>query len=372
MMRPIPFLATVSVALMAIYGVVSLFQMNPTVKSVHFDQTAEPQNIDNGDLPQSSNINTKGHTQNLEANMLQDKAFQRSVQSIAASYAKQSRFPASSMPIPDREALQKYIPNKSFGASLPYEGPNGQPWRFGLKTNKFRYFHGEQIEIFVQLQGDSQQVNANVSVSVLANREVIHEAGKGVLSNGQFITQIDTGKVDTKNWPSEIQVMAIAEMNGETMQVVETIRYDVSIADVKSVGEGTVENEYLVIPVSIDTEKTGYFRITGVLFGAESDKPLISLEGKSKVQGDNNTIQLKAHRDALFVGGEEGPYVLKHLWVEKMPGPPDFSAAFGQSHESSYPISKHSFDEYSAASYEDPSAERSLEFLNKVSGEVHD
>jgi len=272
------------------------------------------------------------------------------------------------MPIQNEEALQKYIPNQSMGASLPFEGPNGEALRFGLRTNKYRYFEDESIEISVSLMGDNALVDAEIVVSILADRKELHRVASGSLSMGSFKTVLDTKEVNTGSWPKELHLQAVAVINGETMQVVETFRYEPQIASVKSVGKGTVEDDYLVIPVAIDTDARGYFRITGVLFSEGTDKPLVHLEGKSKITINNDTVELKAQLRSLQVSEDEGPYQLKHLWLEKMPGPPDYETAYGVADEDAYPIGEHSFDEYADTDYEDPAAKRSLEFLNKIGG----
>jgi len=297
-----------------------------------------------------------------------NKDFKQSVKGIAKSFAAQSRFPASSMPIKNEEALQKYIPNQSMGASLPYEGPNGEALRFGLRTDKYRYFEDEVIEVFVSLTGGDAVLDADIVVSIVADRKVLHQVANGPLSMGSFKAVIDTQSLNTSGWPKELHLQAVAVINGETMQIVETFRYEPQIATVESVGKGTVEDDYLVIPVAIDTDARGYFRITGVLFSEATQKPLLHLEGKSKITINNDTVELKAQLRSLQVADDEGPYQLKHLWLEKMPGPPDYETAYGVADEEAYSIDEHSFDEYSDIDYEDPAAKRSLEFLNKIGG----
>lgn len=358
MMRPIPLFITVCISFVILFSTLMWLQDAPAVKIVDIETQS----------PKEETILPVIPMQKTKQNVLLNEDFKQSVKGIAQSFAQQSRFPATSMPIENEDALQKYIPNQSMGASLPFEGPNGEALRLSLRTDKYRYFDDDIIKVVVKLMGDSALIDAEIIVSVLANRKVLHQVASGPLNMGAFNTVLDTSKVNTSDWPKELHLQAVALVNGETMQVVETFRYEPQIASVKSVGKGSVESDYLVIPVAIDTKEKGYFRITGILFSESTGKPLVHLEGKSKITLISNTVNLKAQLRALQVNDDEGPYLLKNIWIEKMPGAPDYETAYGVADEDAYPIGKHSFYEYSDVDYEDPAAKRSLEFLNKIGG----
>jgi len=362
MMRPIPLIVSVCVGVFICFSMLMWMQQDSNPELVVQTtpvNSLKPQKVLKSILPKPDAI----------APMTDD--FKQSIKGIAKSFASQSRFPATSMPIQSEEALQKYIPNQTVGASLPYEGPDGESLRFSLRTDKFRYFEDETIEIFVGLLGGNEPIEADIVVSVVADREELYRVAHGPLSLGAFKAAINTQEINTDNWPKELHLQAVAMINGETMQVVETIRFEAQIATVKTVGKGTVEDDYLVIPVAIDTDAKGYFRVTAVLFSEITGKPLVHLEGKSKISINNDTVNLKAQLRALQVSDDEGPYQLKHLWLEKMPGPPDYEMAYGVADEDAYPVAKHSFDEYADSDFEDPAAQRSLEFLQKIGGDTH-
>ena len=363
MMRPIPLLVTVCVGAILVFSALMWMQEETLPEMA---ETTPPKQK----APQLEVVQIE--VKKTVPDVMLNEDFKQSVKGIAKSFAQQSRFPATSMPIQSEEALQKYIPNQAMGASLPFEGPNGEALRFGLRTDKYRYFEDEVIEIHVNLMGDSELVDAEIVVSIVADRKELYRVASGPLNMGSFNAVLDTKNVNTSSWPKELHLQAVAVINGETMQVVETIRYEPQIATVKSVGKGDVEDDYLVIPVAIDTDARGYFRVTGVLFSATTDKPLVHLEGKSKITINNDTVELKAQLRSLQISEDEGPYELKHLWLEKMPGPPDYETAYGVADEESYSINEHSFEEYSDTDYEDPAAKRSLEFLNKIGGATQD
>ncbi len=361
MMRPIPLIICVCVGALLCFSILMWIQQDSHELIV--------KNTPEKNLKAHKVVKTFSPRPEAVTPMTED--FKQSIKGIAKSFASQSRFPATSMPIQSEEALQKYIPNQTVGASLPYEGPDGESLRFSLRTDKFRYFENETIEIFVGLIGGNEPIEADIVVSVVADRKELYRVAHGVLSYGTFKAVINTLEVNTDSWPKELHLQAVAIINGETMQVVETIRFEAQIASVKSVGKGSIDDDYLVIPVDIKTESKGYFRVTGVLFSEKTGKPLVHLEGKSKISINNDTVNLKAQLRSLQVSEDEGPYQLKHLWLEKMPGPPDYEMAYGVADEDAYPVDKHSFDEYADNDFEDPAAQRSLEFLQKIGGDTH-
>ena len=244
----------------------------------------------------------------------------------------------------------------------------GEVIRFGIKTKKYRYFSGEMIDIQVFLTGQVDSPDTQLSVYLVGNKKILHSLEPKSLGQSSTALKVNTNEINTDAWPREIQIQAVLDASGERLQVIETIRLEDSIASVESVESSFVDDDYLVIPVEIDTDEKGYFRLTGVLYSQTTNKPLVHLEGKAKLSINNDVIKLKAQYQSLQVNQDEGPYLLKNLWIEKMPSAPDYQAKFGSTNNNEYPINKHSFEEYSDSDYINNQAHLSLQFLQKIGG----
>lgn len=355
-MKPLPFAITVFLS----FGLIVSFLMEGD------EDISKPIDDSAKKIVKSQNHpNTKS---SVNKALLGDSNFKNSVKGVATSFAQQSRFPSTSMPIENEVVLQKYIPNQPVGASLPFENEQGEVVRFGLKTDKYRYFLGDVIDMRVFVTGDVDYEGAQLNVYLVGNKNILHSLDPTQLSKGATALQVNTGELNTGSWPDEIQVQAVLDLSGERLQVIETIRLDESIATVETVKDSFVEGDSLIIPVEIDTEEKGYFRLTAVLYSKGTDKPLVHLEGKAKLSINNDIIKLKAQYQSLQVSQDEGPYLLRNLWIEKMPSAPDYQAKFGGTNNSEYVIDKHRFEEYSDSDYVNNQAQLSLQFLQKIGG----
>ena len=72
---------------------------------------------------------------------------------VADDYAAQIQYPSFSLPIPNREALRKYLPNRGFDAARPLDSEDELSPRIHVRTDKQQYFSGEVIVVTAGLSG---------------------------------------------------------------------------------------------------------------------------------------------------------------------------------------------------------------------------
>ena len=291
---------------------------------------------------------------------------------VADTYAEQIQYPTFSKPIPNLDALQKYLPNRSVAAERALDPKDGNSPHIRLKTDKHQYFEGETIMATVILTG-------------LAGAPWIEVQGK-LVAKGQSLGTAD-GVVDARNpgtyhmsfidlditpnsGMDEYRVVASVAIDGKNYEIGTPITYEVSVATVTNVGMAEIRGEYLYIPLHVTTTKLGYHELGANLYAASSGKPLVHLTAQQELQAANELMPLTAHVASLKAGRDEGPYILKDISFTRMPSPPDFITEYGKSLQSSYPVNGFPFDEYDDVPYVDEDAQQRLEFLRQL-GEVN-
>jgi hypothetical protein len=287
---------------------------------------------------------------------------------VADAYAEQIQYPSFSMPIPNREALQKYLPNRSIGAERRLDIEDENSPRIRLQTDKQHYFTGDTIKVTVSLSGLTGHPRVEVKARLVTQGQILATADASAADRQAVIYQMSFSHLDSivDLATDEYRVVARVAVDGKVYELGTPVSYVDSVARVTDVGMAQVSGEYLYIPVNVTTSKPGYHELSANLYAAQSNKPLVHLSVQQELQTSNGLMQLKAHIAALKVGGDPGPYRLQDISLMRMPSPPDFTSEYGKASQDAYPVNGYAFDEYDDLPYVDEEARKRLEFLRQA------
>jgi hypothetical protein len=287
---------------------------------------------------------------------------------VAEVYANQIRYPAFSMPIPNRDALQKYLPNRSFYAERALDIKDENSPRIRLQTDRHQYFTGDTIKLTVSLEGLTGNPWVAVQARLVAGGQTLATVDASAAGQQTATYHMRIAGLDSMpdSGMDEYRVVARITIDGKVYEIGTPVSYVSSVAEVTSVGMARVSGEYIHIPVDVTTTKPGYHELTANLYAVRSDKPLLHLTAQQELKSAIGLMQLKAHIASLKVGGDPGPYLLKDITFTRMPSPPDFTTEYGKSSQDSYEVRGYAFDEYDDVPYVDEEARRRLEFLRQL------
>jgi hypothetical protein len=287
---------------------------------------------------------------------------------VADNYAEQIQYPAFSRPILDKEALQKYLPNKGFDSSVPLDPNNVNSPQLSLKTSQQQYFAGDKVIATVNVSGLADYPDVSISGRLVeGGRPLAAMTSKSVDASGtQYQLSLTTGDNAFETTTDQLRVIASVTIDGIKHEIGAPITYVHSVAQLTDVGFSEVYGEYLTIPVSVTTNTPGYHEIGANLYAADSNEPLVHLTAEQELMSENGVMQLQAHISALKVKGHSGPYRLKDIILTRMPAPPNFTTEYGRTSQSSYEVNGFAFDDYVDAPYVDEEAEKRLEFLRTI------
>ena len=287
---------------------------------------------------------------------------------VADRYAEQIQYPPYSIPIPDAEALKKYLPNRSFQASRPLDLSDENGPALQLSTSKQQYFDGEDILATVNVTGLNPDTWVQVKGRLVESGTLLQATQGKAKEAGAASFQLRFTALDqiTKAQGTEWRVIASASIDGKEYEIGSPVTYVTSIAEITYVDTADVRGEYLYIPVQITTSKPGYHELSANLYAADSQQPLIHLSAQEMIQTSSGTIPLKAHVSALKVQGHPGPYQLKDILLIRMPSPPTYVTEYGHSAEDSYDVNGFDLESYQDVPYVDEEARKRLEFLRQL------
>jgi hypothetical protein len=312
-------------------------------------------------------------------NPFEGKEVKYRFQQVAAQFAEDIKYPIFSMPIRGENELRKYLPNRSISSSTPINlnDANAQPLeggpRISLKTSKFRYYKGEEILAKADITGLEIGSSISVSALVMVDKKVIARASKVTRSESttdQNGLQYNIRFNDLSNIASGIlgDMTVVAEFNidGQLYGISSLVRYPNTVATLDHVGTAEVQEEYLQIPMYINTSAPGLHAISGNLYDAESGTPLAHLNAIEELTSASGVILLKAHIVTLKKMGYEGPYELKDVSLSRGPSAPKYVLEQGLVEVASFSISGFPFSEYEDIPYVDERAQARLNFLTQL------
>ena len=287
---------------------------------------------------------------------------------ISDGFAEDIQYPTTSKPIRDEVALQKYLPNQSIASSVAISPKQKDSPQISIKSSKHQYFIGETITATAQVQGLTSKQNISISGRLIQHGQQL--ASAKVTPSPQDPSQFELRfeslggtEIDSSNLA---RVVASFQFDNQHYEIGTAINYVHAVASVDHVAIAQVENEYLSIPVYINTTNPGYHQVSGILYKAGSNQALLSLSAEKELLTNYDAIPLKAHIAALKSMGHEGPYALKDLTLTRMPSKPMFTTEYGTVSQESFTIEGFPFSDYQDVPYVDEQAQARLEFLTQL------
>jgi hypothetical protein len=283
-----------------------------------------------------------------------------------------SKYPPTSQPILSEAHVNSFMNSSLPQASLPFPFDDlVTPIQVSIELDQNNYFFGDQIKARVNIS--DMPVGSSVSTrSVLMSIEGVTLAESGYQETKENTTFVifDTQAYSTDSWPIEMNVGAYIDVNGHSIFITAPFKINDESASLDSLGFSEPVAENLVIPVNLNVNLAGYYYVAGVLYSAKSQQPLIHLETEGPLAEGIASLNLNAHIQALKKGGDEGPYYLDKIRIERWSDdliPRDIA---GKVDQSEYSVDGYSFNDYEDKPYLDPLAEDRKRLLQGLSSRL--
>jgi len=306
-----------------------------------------------------------------EFNPYESEVIKANIQQVADLYQESIKYPTGSQPVYDPAAVQEPEPFEQSEVDLPFpDGDDDQnPLRISAATENFQYFEGDIIRARVALINAPENAFANVTAVLSSSRgdvplELNFAATNAALTT--FSSEFDTNLAPPGSMSSEMLVKYTVQVAGRTLSTTSTFRYDIPSARVVAVFPARPDGPNLAIPLQLNVGQNGYYFVRGVLEDAQTNQPLIELQGEGRLQLGNAVFTLNAHIAALRRQGSEGPYLLRSIKLHRASEVGESSDQPGTSDQRSFQVQGFPFSAYQDEEFIDELGQERLDFLREV------
>ncbi len=296
-----------------------------------------------------------------------NEAIRAQLLQVADLYAEASKYPHTSQPIrnPDLARDPKPFEETEVDTPFPLEDQD-QPIRLLAAVDRYQYFLGDSITARLHVVG------APADTFVQAKATISGSQGDTPLTatlnpDDETLTSF-TSSFDTRVAPrgmlsNEMMLKLQVEIGDETLFTTVPFRYAEAAAQLIAVPYARQEADNLAITLQYSVFQAGYYFVRAILEDARTGQPLLQLQGESRLNQGNSTLQLNAHISALRAMGSEGPYVLRSVQTHRGAEVGETYDVPASTSQARFSVPGFPFEQYDDIPYQDDQAAERLEFL---------
>lgn len=271
----------------------------------------------------------------VQMDQYQQQELQQSFSLLSKAYAAELSYPSYSRPLTSADH-QLLNPNHFDTVALPLEGGASA----SLILPKYRFIYPEPVIFTLVMTGlSAQHVNAELrqqqSGKVLAQADLTAGA-----DTTEWSHQFDA----TENWDGAMELVVLFEAQGKTQQLQTGLDYSDPVATITGIGSSSSRGADLVIPVELEVEKAGMYRLRANLF-TQSKQPLAVLTVEEQLTEGSAKLELRAFKQVLQQQG--GPYWLGTFVLELRSAMPGEANRYGDSKEPGFMVDAINFGQLS-------------------------
>lgn len=294
----------------------------------------------------------------------------QSLTQIADVYREQNRYPPFSQPIGSEQDALRYRFNQPQQVSIPFPLANGGTFDARLSLDRYHYFIGDEQRLTLSLATSDDSLVRDVSLSVtdLAGTALHrHSLSLPAGSSVRHTLTVDLSD-HARTWPRELQWRLQASVGQQRLSVAAPFTYETPVVTLTGITDPHIDGEFLVLPLSLDYDRSGYYFVQANLYSTDGD-PLLHLETEGPLTATEPGLRLRASGPALIELDAPGPYVLRDVHLTRMGGNglPDLQ---GQAPQTEFPIPAFDLDGYADSTWSDPLAQQRQEFLDELSNNL--
>lgn len=274
---------------------------------------------------------------------------------VASAYAAELVYPPYSRPLTTADT-HLLNPNQYVVQTIPLQGGANA----AIVLPQYRFIYPEDISASLEING--------LQASHVELQLFEEETGKLLLQQRMSVTDkgFDAELSASKDWQGPLKLQVSFRANGEQQQLHTGIEYQQPSAQIIGVDDGYAEGADLIIPVKLQVDQAGTYRIRANLFSAEG-APLAHLVSSARLNTGDAILPLRAFKAVL--GGVDGPYLLNTFIVELRSAAPGEPSRYGHSRQAEFPVTFYGLGQLSNEPWQpDENDLLRLQFLNQLAG----
>jgi hypothetical protein len=281
---------------------------------------------------------------------------------LADAYANELTLPSYSMPLTNEDS-HLLNPNNYLPQPVMLKGGASA----SIVLPQYRFSYPEPVIVKLVVNGmavtavkvslkNEQSTDTNYGNDILAKKDMLGD-------EGEWAAQLDA----KEEWDGPIEVSVTFSAKGKKQTISTGIEYSYPAATITGVGNIRAEGSDMVIPIKLDVEQAGYYRLRANLHN-ENGQPIALLTSSEKLSEGGAEMMLKAYKGVLAT--HSGPFKIATFVLELRPGVPGELTRYGHSEQPSFDLGDFAVEQLSDEPWQPDEQElQRLEFLQKMAGE---
>lgn len=332
--------------------------------------SAAQSQVSNRSVPPGATPDTVAYTEALNEAVSLPANLRQSLTQVADVYRAQNRYPPFSQPIASEVEALRYQLNQPQQINIPFPLANGATFDARLTLDRYHYFIGDEQKLSLSLTTSDDSLIRDISLSVISlDGTQLHRQALSLPADSSIRHSLTADLSDhTNDWPRELQWRLQASVGQQRLSVVAPFTYEAPVVTLTGIAEPHIDGEFLVLPLSLDYDRSGYYFVQANLYSADGD-PLLHLETEGPLTANDPGLRLRASGPALIDLDAPGPYVLRDVHLTRMGGngTPDLQ---GQAPQREFQIPAFDLEGYADSTWSDPLAQQRQEFLDELSNNL--
>lgn len=294
----------------------------------------------------------------------------QSLTQVADVYRAQNRYPPFSQPIASELEALRYQFNQPQQVRIPFPLANGATFDARLTLDRYHYFIGDEQQLSLSLTTSDDSLIRDLSLSVTSlDGTQLHRQSLSLPAGSNIRHSLNVNLTEhADDWPRELQWRLQASVGQQQLSVVAPFTFEAPVVTLTGIAEPHIDGEFLVLPLSLDYDRSGYYFVQANLYNADGE-PLLHLETEGPLTANEPGLRLRASGPALIDLEAPGPYVLRDVHLTRMGGNglPDLQ---GQAPQGEFQIPAFDLEGYADSTWSDPLAQQRQEFLDELSNNL--
>ncbi len=277
--------------------------------------------------------------------------FRSNMKNIAISFDKEMSYPMYSRPL-RKSDYALLNPGSTTTAFMEYKRKG---FSAAIESARYLYFHEDSISVALLLRSYK---NRPLPEMETIKGEIVDQDGKTVKSLNLTKSQSDSDLIryEVTVHPDELSkiknateinfLFKIKPVRKKSETITKMLKYLPSVARVTGRGLHQVDGENLIIPVNLEVDKPGVYKMTANLFSKATGEPIAHLIGETEDLAHLGSINLKVLGEVLKEKQEKGPYLLKDFTIIRIPTTFDESRQYGDATTVEFELDSINLDQF--------------------------
>lgn len=300
-----------------------------------------------------------------------ERGMQHEMQRVADIYEHRSQYAPYSLLL-SAEQTDLINPNQSHESPRAYEVLN-DTISILIKPSKYRFSDTESIDVDILIQSSEEGLKNVTEFEVylrssqsqqswpLKIQPAIDQQGARSIR-----ASIDLSSELTSFSEKDYAIVISARFNGDSPVIQSApIQIVTQVARIIGLGSTRIEDNDLIIPIHIETDQAGYYQFSASLFDLASNSAISYLISKDRLNSGSNTLNARVQGLVLRDRGFSGPFRLQGITLLKKSEYPGMLEQYGSAADS-YVIEGVNLEDFESIPYQDPMAEKRLEFMRSI------